>query len=328
MERNMKLYPLKFKTIFKEKIWGGNKIKTILGKDISPLKNCGETWELSSVPGNISIVNEGELMGYSLTALIDRYKENLVGNRIYQKFGSELPLLIKFIDANQDLSIQVHPGDKLAKLKHDSFGKTEMWYIIQADDNSTLISGFNKSITKEEYVTKFNNGEILEVLNQIPVMNNDMFFIPAGRIHTIGKGLLLAEIQQTSDITYRIYDYDRIDDQGNKRELHNDLALEAIDFSVTNNLQLDVTKKINQPNAVVTCPYFTTNKFEIEGSVHRNFNQLDSFIIYIVLEGKVSISLPGHETEINKGEVLLIPSVFKEFEISSSKGKLLEVYID
>ena len=324
----MKLYPLKFNTIFKEKIWGGNKIETILGKDISPLKNCGESWELSSVAGNISIVSEGELSGNSLTELIDNYKGELVGNRTYQKYGSEFPLLIKFIDANQDLSIQVHPNDELAKLRHDSFGKTEMWYIIQADNNSTLISGFNKSITKEEYIAKFDNGEILDILNQISVLDNDMFFIPAGRIHTIGKGLLLAEIQQTSDVTYRIYDYDRVDEQGNTRELHNDLALEAIDFSVTNNVKLDVPRGTNQPNTVVKCPYFTTNKLNLEGSVHRNFNQLDSFIIYIVIHGKVSILLPEHEIEITKGEVVLIPAVFKELEIVSSAGKLLEVYID
>ena len=188
------LYPLKFKTIFKDKIWGGEKIKTILHKDFSPLPNCGETWEVSGVKGNISVVAEGELEGKSLTDLLDEHKGELAGNKIYDKFGAEFPLLIKFIDANDDLSIQVHPDDELGKKRHNSFGKTEMWYVMQADAGSTLISGFNQAVDEKVYVEKLESGQIMDILNKEDVSQGDIFFLPAGRVHTIGKGLLIAEI--------------------------------------------------------------------------------------------------------------------------------------
>jgi len=204
-----KLYPLKFKTIFKDKIWGGQKIKTILNKDFGKLPNCGETWEISGVEGNISEVSEGELEGQSLTELIRIYKSDLVGFNIYKKYKDEFPLLIKFIDATEDLSIQVHPGDNLAKKRHNSFGKTEMWYVLQADEGASLIAGFNKELTKESYKEYFESGNLDEILNREIVTKDDVFFLPAGRVHTIGKGIMIAEIQQTSDITYRIYDFNR-----------------------------------------------------------------------------------------------------------------------
>ena len=229
------LYPLKFDPIFKDKIWGGNKIKSILNKDCSPLPNCGETWELSSVDGNISVISNGWLRGTPLDAAIERFKNRLIGRTCYEKHGVLFPLLIKFIDANDDLSIQVHPNDALAKERHGSFGKTEMWYVMQSDIGSSLISGFNQEMNREKYLDYFNTGRLTEILNRENVKQGDIFFVPAGRVHTIGKGLLIAEIQQTSDVTYRIYDFDRKDEQGNARELHLEEALDAIDYSFYDN---------------------------------------------------------------------------------------------
>ena len=224
------LYPLKFKTIYKDKIWGGHKINTYLHKNFGDLPNCGETWEISGVKSDVSVVEGGELAGQSLADLLEQYKDQLVGKKVYDHFGNIFPLLVKFIDANEDLSIQVHPDDKLGKERHNSFGKTEMWYVIEADPGSTLIAGFNKELTQQEYLDTFNSGHLTDVLNKEDVKAGDVFFLPAGRVHTIGKGLLIAEIQQTSDITYRIYDFDRVDDKGNKRELHVEEALAAIDY--------------------------------------------------------------------------------------------------
>ena len=225
------MYPLLFKTIFKDKIWGGEKIHTILGKDFSPLPNCGETWEISGVKGTISEVKDGALAGKDLVSLINEYKGKLVGEKVYKQFGNEFPLLIKFIDANDDLSIQVHPGDQLAKERHDSFGKTEMWYILQADEGAKLNAGFNNEINEAIYLEHLKKNTLDEILNFEKVKAGDVFFLPAGRVHYIGKGVCLAEIQQTSDITYRIYDFDRKDDKGNTRELHTEQALAAIDYT-------------------------------------------------------------------------------------------------
>ena len=240
------LKPLKFRTIFKDKIWGGNKIKTILNKDFSPLPNCGETWEISGVEGNVSVVAEGEYAGKSLVELIDKYTDKLIGKKLYKKFHDQFPLLIKFIDANDDLSIQVHPDDKLARKRHNSFGKTEMWYVIQADPGAKLNAGFNRKVDKETYLHHLQNNTLEEILNFEEVRAGDVFFLPAGRVHYIGKGICLAEIQQTSDITYRIYDFDRRDDKGNLRELHTDLALDAIDFNFYENYKTRYTPKKNE----------------------------------------------------------------------------------
>jgi len=223
------LYPLKFTPIYKDKIWGGNKIKSVLNKDFGGLPNCGESWELSGVDGNVSVVSNGYLAGNTLEELLEVYMGDLAGDEVYEHFGNEFPLLIKFIDANDDLSIQVHPNDEMAAERHNSYGKTEMWYVLQADKGSKLQSGFNQQVDQEKYLEKLEKTELTDILNFEEVTAGDVFFIPAGRVHAIGRGILLAEIQQTSDITYRIYDYDRRDDKGNPRELHTDLALDAID---------------------------------------------------------------------------------------------------
>lgn len=323
------LYPFKFKTIFKDKIWGGNKIKTILNKDFSPLPNCGETWEISGVKGNLSVVNEGDLAGQSLIQLIKSYKGDLVGNKVFEKFGEEFPLLIKFIDANDDLSIQVHPDDNLAKERHNSFGKTEMWYILQADENAKLNTGFNKTLDEQLYLSHLNSNTLEEILNFENVKAGDVYFLPAGRVHYIGKGVCLAEIQQTSDITYRIYDFDRTDDKGNKRELHTEQALAAIDYQFYENYKTQYDKKLNESATLVKCPYFTTNLLEMDESVSRNYINIDSFVIFIALEGNLSLQFDNGIISITKGDCVLLPSCLKNIQlVPEGYGKLLEVYIE
>ena len=321
------LYPLKFKTIFKDKIWGGQKIRTALDKDFGDLPNCGETWELSGVKGNESVVSEGVLKGKSLPQIIEEYKGELVGNKVFDQFGSEFPLLIKFIDANDDLSVQVHPDDVLAKERHDSFGKTEMWYVFQADHGATLIDGFKAPITKEEYQVAFDKGQIMDVLNRVKVQEGDVYFLPAGRVHTIGKGVFIAEIQQTSDITYRIYDFDRKDNKGNTRDLHVEEALDAIDYTFVEDIKSHYVSKENHPVELVSCQYFTTNKLELTGSLNREFTH-DSFTIYICFEGSATMETTAGISTIKKGEAVLIPATFKKVNFTPSTGcGLLETFI-
>lgn len=322
------LYPLKFRTIFKDKIWGGQKIKQVLNKDFSPLPNCGETWELSGVPGNISVVNNGALAGKDLSDLISTYKSKLLGKQVYEKYGEQFPLLVKFIDANEDLSIQVHPNDELAKERHNSFGKTEMWYILQADEDASLITGFNQPVDKDKYVQKFEAGKLTEILNRETVQAEDLFFIPAGRVHTIGKGILLAEIQQTSDVTYRIYDFDRVDDKGQKRELHVEEALDAIDYNFYDEYKTSYEKRINAPVEMVSCPYFTTNRLHFSQSTKRNYYDIDSFIIYVCYEGSVEVDYEAGGVTLKAGEVALLPATIKEVALQTETGfKLLESYV-
>jgi len=322
------LYPLKFKTIFKDKIWGGNKIKTVLGKEFAPLPNCGETWEISGVKSDVSVVANGPLSGTSLANLLESNKGALVGQKVYERFGNEFPLLVKFIDANEDLSIQVHPDDELAKKRHNSFGKTEMWYVLQADEGSSLISGFNRKLDKEVYLEKFNTGKLTDILNKEEVKADDVFFLPAGRVHTIGKGLLIAEIQQTSDITYRIYDFDRVDDKGNKRELHVEEALDAIDFNFYDQYKTSYAKTKNQVVKAVSCPFFTTNILDYSESANRDYSKLDSFVIHVCVEGSYSLKYNEGELAVQKGDCILIPASEKEVQLETSGGfKILESFI-
>jgi mannose-6-phosphate isomerase len=323
------LYPLKFKTIYKDKIWGGQKIRTYLHKDFGSLPNCGETWEISGVKSDVSVVAEGSLAGESLADLLMKYKDELVGKKIYERFGDEFPLLVKFIDANEDLSIQVHPDDKLAKKRHNSFGKTEMWYVIEADPGSTLIAGFNKELTREEYLEKFNSGHLTDVLNKEDITAGDVFFLPAGRVHTIGKGLLIAEIQQTSDITYRIYDFDRVDDKGNKRELHVEEALDAIDYKHYPEYKTKYTPEKDEAVHLVSCPYFTTNLLDFDEGATKDYSKLDSFVIHVCLEGAYELKYNGETFAVKMGECLLLPKVVDHAELSTESGfKILESYIE
>lgn len=324
------LYPLKFIPLYKDKIWGGNKIKTVLNKDFGDLPNCGESWELSGVEGNVSVVANGFLEGNTLEELIEIYMGDLVGDRVFDRFGIEFPLLIKFIDANDDLSIQVHPDDEMAEKRHNAFGKTEMWYVIQADPGSQLQVGFNQQVDARQYLEKLQDNKLTEILNFEQVSAGDVYFIPAGRVHAIGKGILLAEIQQTSDITYRIYDYDRRDKEGNPRELHTDLALDAIDFTIHPEYKTSYKAKANESVELVKCKYFTTSMLELNDVVEKDYNELDSFVIFICLEGSVEVETESGSETIAVGETILIPASIESVVLKpqSSFVKLLEVTIE
>ncbi len=324
-----KLYPLKFKTQYMDKIWGGQKVRTHLGKDFGKLPNCGETWEISGVQDHVSVVSNGFLAGNSLEELIEVYMGDLVGDKVYERFGVEFPLLIKFIDANDDLSIQVHPDDELSKKRHQAFGKTEMWYVMQADQGAKLNLGFKEELTKEQYLEKFEAGKLMDILNFEEVKEGDVLFMPAGRVHAIGRGVLVAEIQQTSDVTYRIYDYERKDAEGNERELHTELALDAIDFTVPESYKTEYEAKQNDSVEVVKCDYFTTNVLELNQKLERDFHQEDSFVIYICLEGELTIDFEGGSESVKKGDTVLVPAALEQFFLSpqNSDVKLLEVHL-
>jgi len=322
---HMLLYPIKFKPILKEKIWGGQKLKALLNKE-SDLPNIGESWEISGVEKDISIVSNGALKGKTLTELLDVYKADLIGNKNYRVFGNRFPLLIKFIDAKKDLSIQLHPNDALAAKRHNSFGKTEMWYVLQAEADAKLMVGFNQEMTPEKYVMHVASKTLPEVLNFDKVKEGDSYFIEVGRVHAIGAGVLVAEIQQTSDITYRIYDWDRVDDNGNLRELHNDLAIDAIDFQLQDDFRVHYSKVENEENKMLRCPYFTTNYLEITKTIQKE-NKVDSFIIYMCVSGEAEIETEQTTQKITKGETVLLPAAIKRYQISSKKARLLEVYV-
>jgi mannose-6-phosphate isomerase len=319
-------YPLKFDAILKEKIWGGKKLETLLYKKTGK-HNIGESWEISAVPGDISMVSNGILKGKSLIELIEVYQGKLLGNHVYEQFGNQFPLLIKYIDAKEALSIQVHPNDTLAKKRHNSFGKTEMWYVMQADENANLIVGFSKDVSKESYMEHLKNKSLMEILNSDLVKKGDVYFIPTGRVHAIGAGVLLAEIQQTSDVTYRMYDWDRKDDQGNERELHTEEALDAIDFSAREKYTTDYKKKLNESTNIVNCEYFSTNILPINEKVEIDNTRKDSFVIYMCVNGKgVIFNSDDFEVSLNYGESVLMPAMVKKFTILPlGVSELLEI---
>ncbi len=320
-------YPIKFEPILKEKIWGGNKLKEILNKK-SAQDNIGESWEISGVNDDISVIENGSLKGISLNELLKKFKEELLGKKIFKSFGPKFPLLIKFIDAKTALSVQLHPGDEIARQRHNSFGKTEMWYIMQADDKANINVGFKESISKEDYIKYLQAGEITKLLNFEEVKRGDSFFINTGKVHAIGAGVLLAEIQQTSDITYRIYDWDRVDTEGNSRELHTALAIDAIDFEKKDDFKLTYDKTENQSSNIASCQYFTTNYLPVRGEVKPDYSNLDSFVIYMCVSGNAEIEIKGNIEPIKKGQTVLIPAINKDVRISSSdECELLEVYI-
>jgi mannose-6-phosphate isomerase len=323
------LYPLKFTPFYLEKIWGGHRLKTILGKDFGYLANCGESWEISAVEGNVSEVRNGFLAGNSITELIEVYMGDLVGEKVYKKYGIEFPLLIKFIDTNDDLSIQVHPDDELARERHNAYGKTEMWYVVHAENGALINAGFNQTVSPEQFVDMVEKGKLPEILHYDKVKEGDVFFIPAGRVHAIGKGILLAEIQQTSDITYRIYDYNRKDANGNLRELHMELAPDAIDYSHLDEYKTRYTIEENSSSEIVSCDYFTTNILEFSKKLEKDYYLLDSFVVYMNLGGRFKIEFEEGEEVVETGETVLIPSSMESFHLVPLTGKVktLEVYI-
>lgn len=322
------MYPLKFEPILKQMLWGGDKIIPFKHLN-SDLKEVGESWELSGVEGSESVVLNGPDRGLDLSQMVRKYKEELVGEANYARFGSKFPLLIKFIDARQDLSIQVHPTDELAKKRHNSFGKTEMWYVISADKGAKLRSGFSETITPKEYKEKVYNNTITDVLQEYEIQAGDVFFLPAGRIHSIGAGAFIAEIQQTSDITYRIYDFNRKDSAGKTRELHTELAREAINYEVLNDYRTDYEPVMNEPVELVACPYFTTSMYDMTEEISCDYSELDSFVIYICVEGSCKITDDQqNEITLKAGETVLLPAVTQEVTIVPDGAvKLLETYV-
>ena len=320
----MQLYPLKFKPILKERIWGGSKLSKKLGK---PAKgpNIGESWEVSAVPGDVSKVSNGVYEGDSLQELITRFPEELLGKSVLNRFGTEFPILIKFIDAADDLSIQVHPNDELAREKHDSFGKTEMWHVMHADPGSRLLVDFKREVSPVEYQQHLEDNTLLELMNEEEVVPGDTFFINAGKIHAIGTGVMLAEIQQTSDLTYRVYDFDRRDANGNARELHTDQALEAIDFSGKHDFKVPYSKEQNISNPMVDSPYFKTNFLPLTGSLEKDLSGRDAFSIWIVVDGSVRLQTEGGSLNLTKGETCLVPAAAKSLRLDSENASLLEV---
>lgn len=322
----MQLYPLKFNPILKERLWGGTKLKDVLGKPIET-DITGESWELSTVPGDISIITNGNLSGTSLQQLIEDRTSELLGKSVAERFGTEFPILIKFIDAKQDLSIQLHPNDELAKKRHNSFGKTEMWYVMDADKDADLIVGFNKNVNKEEYASSIENDSLLDLLNYENVKEGDTFFINTGKIHAIGAGVLLAEIQQTSDVTYRVFDFNRKDKNGNLRELHTEQALDAIDYEKKDDFKVNYGSQKNEVNSMVDCPYFKTNFIELTQNLKQDTTNRDSFTIYMCVGGEVTVENENGEAHIKKGETVLVPASSNTIKLKSNRAKLLEVTI-
>ena len=322
------LYPLKFHPILKSIIWGGEQITEFKG--ITPKQNgIGESWEVSAVKNNVSVVSNGVLAGKPIDELIAVYGASLVGKENIEKFGQKFPLLIKFIDARDDLSIQVHPNDQLAQQRHNSFGKTEMWYVVKAQPGARLYSGFRKQIDPEKYVDHVKNNTIMDVLQRYEVKEDDLFFLPPGRVHAIGAGTFIAEIQQTSDITYRIYDYNRKDALGQERELHTDLAKDAIDYRVEADYRIYYNEKLNEAVLLATCDYFTTNLLHFDKTIKRNIGERDSFFIYICMKGKLTLTdNKGNTVELRQGETVLLPADTKEITLlPSSVCKMLETFV-
>ena len=293
----------------------------------SDMQQVGESWELSGVKGNVTIVDGGEFDGQSLNDLVVRFKDKLVGRENYMRFGDEFPLLIKFIDARKDLSIQVHPTDEIAKRQGKERGKTEMWYIMKSDDNASLRAGLKKKITPDEYKAMVENDTICDAIAEYKVKEGDCFFLPAGRIHSIGTGCFLAEIQQTSDVTYRIYDFKRQDANGNYRELHTELAAESINYEVKDDYQTRYEAKKNESVPLVECPYFTTAVYDLTEPMVLDYSELDSFVILIGVGGEGTIvDEDGNEQPFAAGETLLIPATANNVTVAGNI-KFLETFV-
>ena len=322
------LYPLSFKPIFKEIIWGGADILPFKGLP-ADVRKIGESWEISHVDQNYSVVSNGELSGKTIDELIKDYGAQLLGAKVIEQSGYTFPLLIKFIDAHDNLSIQVHPNDQLAQERHQSWGKTEMWYVVKATPDATLYSGFSQPIDVDEYIRRVKDDSFMEVLNKCPVVAGDVFFLPAGRVHAIGSGCFVTEIQQTSNITYRIYDYNRNEDDGSERELHTELAKDAIDYTYQPDYKTNYHAVENEAVTLAQCQYFTTNLLKINQSKLRDYSSLDSFVIYICTQGKAVVSdNKGNSLTVQQGQTILFPADTLYITIEPTQPTLiLETYI-
>ncbi|MEI6766063.1 MAG: type I phosphomannose isomerase catalytic subunit [Bacteroidota bacterium] len=324
------LYPLKFKPLYLDKIWGGQKIRTVLGKDFSPLYNCGELWALSGVEDKESVVENGFLKDHLLSELIEIYMGDLVGDSVFDRFGLEFPILIKFINSEDWLSIQVHPDDEIAMKRHDSLGKTEMWYILEADKDAEVICGFKKETDLFTYKKHLEQKTLKEILNVEKALAGDVFFIPAGRVHATGPGILLAEIQQSSDITYRLYDYDRLTPEGMLRELHTESALDVIDFKAYPSYKSHVNPENNDVRVLAESPHFSVSLLEFDKLQELDYAAVDSFVAYLCLEGSFDIIYnEGEKVSVEKAEAVLIPAELKNIQLQPSvKSRILEIMID
>ena len=322
------LYPLKFLPLYKNVIWGGNRLKEY-GFNYDPLPNCGELWALSSVEGRESVIANGFLAENTLNEAIEIYMGDLVGDKIYNRFGTEFPLLFKIIDAAKDLSIQVHPDDELAQRRGMPYGKTEMWYVMEADEGAKLISGFRHDTTPEEYTAALAAGHLEDLLHAENPEAGDVYFIPAGRVHALGKGLMVAEIQQTSDCTYRIYDYNRRDADGNLRQLHTAEAMDAIDFSGVDHAHTHYHAHLNETTTLADCPYFTTRLMAFDSPMRKNLEEVESFVVYMCVDGLAAVKTLDTIVPLHVGECVLVPAVADSVELfCEGPAKLLEVIID
>jgi len=323
------LYPLKFEPLLKEKIWGGQALVNHYYKKADPSVKYGESWEISAISENLSIVSNGFLAGNNIEELIEVYMGDITGDSVYNKFGLEFPLLIKLIEARDDLSIQVHPGNEMARERHKAFGKTEMWYILESEKESRIFTGFKNPTDKYTYLNALKSGDLTQIMNVENPEPGDIFFTPAGRIHAIGAGIILAEIQQTSDITYRIFDWNRKDQDGNERELHTDLALDAIDFKAAGKNMIRINQTLNKTENLVNCEFFITNIICFNELISKDYNLIDSFIIYICIEGEFLIRWDGNSEPVIKGETVLLPAMIKDVVLEPSpQARLLEIFIN
>ena len=324
------LYPLKFIPVYKNKIWGGNRFRTKLRKLDAPETLCGESWEISGVEDNCSVVSNGFLKGNTLPELVTLFMDDLVGETVFAKQQTEFPLLFKFLDLIDLLSIQVHPGDEIAIQRHDSLGKTEMWYIVDAEPGSQLTIGFNKTIDKDTFIEYVVANKLPELLNQQTAQSDEVYFIPAGRIHSSGKGLLIAEIQQSSDVTYRIFDWNRVEPDGTPRELHVSQSLDVLDYKSQKEYKTKFTRKMNESIELESCEYFTVNLLEIDKTIIKDYSNIDSFIAYMCLDGDFVIKTENNEdVQVSKGESVLVPACIKDVKLqpSTTTIKILEVHV-
>jgi mannose-6-phosphate isomerase len=323
------LYPLKFETVLKEKVWGGNALVNRYNKKPISSANIGESWELSAIADNQSVISNGFLAGNNIEELIEVYMGDITGDTVFEKFGIEFPLLIKFIEAKEDLSIQVHPGNTMARKRHQAYGKTEMWYILESEKGSKIYTGFKEGVTMEMYKEALINGKLADLLNVESVEAGDTFFTPSGRVHAIGAGTILVEIQQTSDITYRIFDWNRESSGKEQRELHTDLALDAIDFNASGKNKIKKDPELNKPENLVSCEFFNTNIICFNKPAVKEYFSIDSFVVYICVEGEFLIRWDDNSEKVTKGETVLLPAMIKEVILEPvGEARLLEIYID
>ena len=326
-----RLYPLLFQPNLHTVVWGGDRICGYKGLDMQQ-KNIGESWEVSAVPTSKSIVSNGELAGRDLVSVVDEAPDEIFGKAVSEKYNGQLPLLVKFIDSAKPLSIQVHPNDEMARREHGKSGKTEMWYVIDAQPGSFLYAGFKQEITPEEYKRRIADGTITDVLAKHEVKRGDVFYLPAGRVHAIGSGILLCEVQQSSDVTYRIYDYNRPGLDGKPRELHTELAARALNFHVEEEYRTIYRDETNSANLIIDSPYFSVRVSSVTHPFHRNLLKYDSFVICVCMHGdcKIKMRATGDEIVLRSGNSCLIPAAIADYDVVPLDGSstILDAFID